>query len=209
MQAAADGTKIASTDHTVHPIIAQRWSPRAFSAREVATTTLRSVLEAARWSPSAANRQPWHFIVATKDDTAAHERITGVLMDLNTRWARHAPVLMLVVVKQYTDQDGNPTNKELYDAGLAVGSLTFEAVSNGLAVHQMGGFYANKAREAFNIPEGFEPVAAIALGYEGNPHDLPEDLRERELAPRTRKPIHEFVFGDEWGKSSPIVTSLT
>jgi nitroreductase len=207
MDAVAERSRVAELNHPVHDIIAGRWSPRAFNGQPVADATLRSLLEAARWAPSAANQQPWHFIVAKAEDADAHDRLVNVLMDLNIRWARHAPVLIMVVAKQYTDRDGNPSSRALYDAGLAVGSLTFEAGARGVAVHQMGGFHTDKAREAFAIPDGYEPVAVLALGYEGDPETLPEDLRERERAPRTRKAMHEFVFADEWGKPSPLVTA--
>lgn len=207
MQATLEQTRAAEADHPIHPLIAERWSPRAFSERPVAPETLRSVLEAARWAPSAANMQPWHFLVATADEPVAFERMVNVLMEGNIRWARQAPVLMLVVAKLYTDREGNPTPRSLYDVGLAVGTLTVQASAHGLAVHQMGGFHADKARETFEIPEGYEPVAAIALGYVGDPHTLPEDLRTRELAPRTRKPLNEFVFGDTWGQAARVTAA--
>lgn len=198
-------TRAADADHPVHPLIASRWSPRAYSERPVSRETLRSVLEAGRWAPSAANMQPWHFIVASKAESEAYRRLLGVLMEGNTRWAQQAPVLLLAVAKLYTDREGNVNQRSFYDLGLAVGTLTVQATALGLAVHQMGGFYAEKAREAFHIPDGYEPLAAIAIGYEGDPETLPEDLRERERAPRTRRPLAEFVFDGEWGQPSPLV----
>src|SRR5947207_2694730 len=87
----------ASAEPQVHDLLRRRWSPRAFAERPVEPTKIRSVLEAARWAPSSANQQPWSFVVATKEDGAAHERLLGILMEGNVRWARHAPVLMLVV----------------------------------------------------------------------------------------------------------------
>jgi nitroreductase len=153
------------------------------------------------------NSQPWHFIVATKDDPDAHIRLLNTLMEGNIRWAHRAPVLMLVVVKQYKNRDGTLSSRSLYDAGLAVGALTFEAGARGLAVHQMGGFYDDKVRRTFSVPEGYEPAAAIALGYAGDPDTLPEDLRQRELAPRTRKDLSEFVFSGEWGRAADLVSA--
>ena len=125
-------------------------------------------------------------------------------MEGNVRWARHAPVLILVVARLYTDRDGRPSQRSLYDAGLAVANLTTQATALGLVVHQMGGFYADRAREEFAIPDGYEPVAVLALGYLGDPESLPEDLRTRETAVRTRKPLEEFVFSGRWGHTSSL-----
>ena len=93
----------------------------------------------------------------------------------------------------------------LYDLGLAVAHLTTQATALGLAVHQMGGFDLLKARDGFDIPAGYEPVAMIAVGYQGDPATLPDDLRERELAPRTRHAPDTFVYGAQWGEASPLM----
>ncbi len=188
------------TAQPIHDLLRLRWSPRAFADRPVEPEKLRSVLEAARWAPSAANQQPWHFVVARREDSAAFERLLGTLMEGNVRWAKDAPVLLLVVAKQYTDREGNATLRSLYDAGLAVGNLSAQATALGLHLHQMGGFHHDKAREALRIPDGYEPVAMIALGYLGDHETLPDDLRQRELAPRSRKPLQEFVFTGQWGE---------
>ena len=194
----------ASAERQVHDLLRRRWSPRAFAERPVEPTKIRSVLEAARWAPSSANQQPWSFVIATKEDSAEHARLLGMLMEGNVRWAHNAPVLMLVVARLYTDRDGRPSQRSLYDVGLAVANLTTQATALGLFVHQMGGFYADKARAEFAMPDGYEPVAVLALGYLGDPETLPEDLRARETALRTRKPLEEFVFSGRWGYNSPL-----
>jgi nitroreductase len=79
-----------------------------------------------------------------------------------------------------------------------------EATAQGLSLHQMAGFSHEKARETFSIPESAEAVVAIALGYAGDPNSLPEDLRQRELTPTTRKPITEFVFEGRWGNRAGV-----
>jgi nitroreductase len=196
MIATPTGRKPADTQHPIHDLIRERWSPRAFADRPVQADDLRSVLEAARWAASASNQQPWHFIVATKEHPADHVRFVATLMDGNVRWAQHAPVLILVVAKLY-EHPGKERNS-YYDVGMAVGNLVTQAAHLGLATHQMGGFYVDKARETLNIPEGYEPLAMIAIGYPGDPTMLPDDLRERELAPRNRKPLDEFVFAGSW-----------
>jgi nitroreductase len=188
----------ASAEPQVHDLLRRRWSPRAFADRPVAQGTLHSVLEAARWAASAVNQQPWSFVVATREDAAAHARMVATLMELNVRWAHQAPVLLLVAAKLYEWPGKEHTS--FYDVGLAVANLVTQATHLGLVTHQMGGFYADTAREVLGIPAGYEPLAVIALGYPGDHEALPEDLRERELAPRSRKPQREFVFAGRWGE---------
>ena len=190
--------KPAEAEHPIHDLIRERWSPRAFADRPVAQGTLHSVLEAARWAASAANQQPWSFVVATREDAEAHARMVSTLMEGNVRWAQHAPVLILVVAKLY-ERPGKE-HISFYDVGMAVGNLVTQASHLGLVTHQMGGFHADTAREVLGIPAGYEPLAVIALGYPGDHEALPEDLRERELAPRSRKLQREFVFAGRWGE---------
>jgi nitroreductase len=166
---------------------------------------LRSLLEAARWAPSSYNEQPWSFIVATKDGPEEHGRLLSCLVEGNVRWAQHAPVLMLSVATLAFERNQKPNRHAFHDVGLAVENLVIQGMTLGLFVHQMAGFHVNKAREEYGIPEGHEPVAAIAIGYLGDPGRLPDDLRERELAPRTRKPMESFVFSGRWGQASPLV----
>jgi nitroreductase len=162
------------------------------------------VFEAARWAPSSNNEQPWAYLVATKDDA---ENFAKMLGEFNAGWARHASVLALSVAHLKTQREGKPNRVALHDVGSATAQLTFEANARGLQVHQMAGFDAEKARQTFAIPADWEPVAAIAIGYPGNPESLPEKLRERELAPRTRKPLGEFVMTGGWGHTAPFVAT--
>jgi len=191
--------KPADASYPIHDLISERWSPRAFADRPVEREKLYSILEAARWAASAGNQQPWHFIIATKENADDHERLVATLWDRNVLWAKYAPVLILVVAKLY-DRPGKEYTS-FYDTGMAVGNLVTQAVDLGLVTHQMGGFDADKARETLGIPEGYQPLAMIALGYPGTPDVLPDDLRERELAPRSRKPLEEFVFEGRWEQS--------
>jgi nitroreductase len=179
--------KPADFSHPIHDLISERWSPRAFADRAVEREKLYSILEAARWAASAANQQPWYFVVGIKENAEDHARLVTTLWDRNIIWAQHAPVLILVVARLY-DRSGKEYTS-YYDVGMAVGNLVTQAVDLGLVTHQMGGFDADKACEALGIPEGYQPLAVIALGYPGTPDALPDDLRERELAPRSRKPL--------------------
>lgn len=190
--------KPAPTHHDVHELIRTRWSPRAFSGEPVSDAALRSVLEASRWAPSCFNEQPWRFIVARREDHAEFDRLLSCLSESNQRWAKNAAVLMISVAAKTFARNGKPNRHALHDVGLAAAQLTLQATALGLAVHQMAGFSTERARELFAIPELFEPVAAIALGYSGSPDALPDDLRERELAGRSRKPQRDFVFSGNW-----------
>jgi len=198
--------KLAETQYPIHDLLRRRWSPRAFSDRRVEPDKLRSLWEAARWSPSSYNEQPWSFIVATKEDEAEYARLLSCLVEGNIEWAQHAPVLMVSVARLSFEEDGKPNRHAFHDVGQAVANLIVQATALGLVVHQMAGIFPDKIRKLYGIPEGYEAVAGIALGYPGAPEILPERLRQRELAPRSRKPIQDFVFSGRWGRPSPIVT---
>jgi nitroreductase len=193
--------KPAENQFPIHELIRERWSPRAFSAEMVEPEKLLSLFEAARWAASCFNEQPWSFIVATKDNKEEFERVLGCLVEANARWAQHAPVLMLSVASLNFAHNGKPNRHAFHDVGQAVASLTVQATTLGLVVHQMAGFSPAKARTEFAIPDDYEAVAAIALGYQGDPASLPDDLRQKELAPRTRRPADSFVFRRKWGQT--------
>jgi nitroreductase len=197
--------KRAPTDFPVHDFIAERWSPRAFSDKPVAPAVLASLFEAARWAPSSSNEQPWTYIVATKEDAEDFAKLVSVLVPFNVTWAQHAPVLALAVAELAFAKNGTPNRNAQYDVGAASAWLTVEATSRGLFVHQMAGYEHDKARQVFGIPAGWEPIAAMAIGYPGEPESLPQPLRDREVAPRTRKPISEFVMSGSWGKKAPFL----
>lgn len=192
--------KHTPTDHPIHELLSSRWSPRAFGDEPVTEEQLRALLEAARWAPSAFNEQPWRFIVARREDGAAHEQLASVLFDSNRRWAASAPVLMLGVTATHLARTGNPNRHAQHDLGQAIAHMCVQATALGLGVHQMGGFDADLARERFGIPEGFEPMTAIAIGPFGDPEQLEDDLRQRELSPRSRRAQEEFVFTGAWGE---------
>jgi nitroreductase len=199
--------KPVATDVALHELIRNRWSPRAFAEKPASPEVLRSLFEAARWAPSSNNEQPWVYLVATKDNPENFAKMLGVLVEFNAGWAKHAPVLALSVAHLKMQREGKPNRVAMHDVGSASAQLTFEANARGLQVHQMAGFDGVKARETFAIPPDWEPVAAMAIGYPGDPESLPEKLRERELAPRTRKPLGEFVMSGSWGHTAPFVAT--
>jgi nitroreductase len=197
--------KPAQTKHPIEPLIARRWSPRAFEERPVESEKLKSLFEAARWAPSSNNEQPWRFLTATKESRSDYDRLFSCLSEGNAKWVFRAPVLMLSVASLFFEDDGKPNRHAMHDTGLAVENLVLQATALGLQAHQMAGYDVERARKECQIPSGFEPVAMIAVGYPGDPAILPEYLHERELKPRERQPIEDFVFSASWGRSSPLV----
>jgi nitroreductase len=150
------------------------------------------------------NEQPWRFVVANLlDDPEGHARIASTLVPFNASWAVRAPVLMIVAAKTAFSHNGAPNHSALYDAGQAVALLSMQATTFGLALHQMGGFDRDRARVLLGIPEGYEPIVALALGYPGDAGDLSPELRAREAAPRSRRPSGELVFGGQWDQPLP------
>ena len=197
--------KQASPDHPIHELIAQRWSPYAFADRPVSDDDLRSLFEAARWAASSYNEQPWTYILATKREPDEFDRLLSCLVEGNQGWAADAPVLALGCTNLRFTRNGKPNAAAIHDLGLASATLTLEATARGLVVHQMIGILPDKARELYLIPEGVQPVTGLAIGYAADPSTLSEKYRERDLAPRSRKPLNEFVFDGEWGVASKIM----
>jgi nitroreductase len=182
----------------IHDVLARRASAHAFSPRTVPPAALRSILEAARWAPSSFNAQPWAFIVATKEQPAQHEAILGALMDVNRRWAMDAPVLIVTVARTAYPHNGSPNRHAWHDVGMATANLLTQATALGLVAGPMGGFDPKAAREKLAIPEGWEPVAVLALGY-------PAEIEAPNAAadkPRQRNPLEQFVFSGRWGQSA-------
>jgi nitroreductase len=195
----------APAQFPVQELIANRWSPRAFADQVVAPETLRSLFEAARWAPSSSNEQPWSFIVAVRNDPENFEKALQPLVEFNVNWAKHAAVLGFAVCELAFAKNKAPNRNAQYDTGAAMAFLSVEATARGLFVHQMAGFDPETAREVFNIPAGFDAIAAFAIGYPGDANSLPQPLRDRETAPRFRKPIRDFVMTGEWGHPAPFV----
>lgn len=183
----------ADTDAPLITPLVERWSPRAYDPTAViGDGTLRTLLEAARWAPSAGNSQPWRFIVArrgTREFTVVHD----ALMGYNRAWADSAAAL-IVNVAEVSDEQGAPRRWAHYDLGAAVAHLSVQAQHEGLHTHQMGGFDGARLREAFGLGEQLEVVSITALGKLGDADTLPEPLREREVAPRSRKALDEIVI---------------
>jgi nitroreductase len=194
----------AVTDYPVHELIASRWSPYSFANRSVSDEDLRSLFEAARWAASSYNEQPWSYMVAKKEEADEFGRLLSCLVEGNQKWAKSASVLALGISRLNSARNNEPNRAAIHDLGLATANLVLEATARGLAAHQMIGILPNKVRELYSVPEGYEPMTAVAIGYAGDPINLPEGMRARDEARRPRKPSKEFVFGGKWGETSSL-----
>jgi nitroreductase len=184
----------------VHELIAERWSPRAFSDKPVASEDLKKIFTAASWAASSSNEQPWRFLVGHKGDEV-YAKILDCLVEFNQNWAKSAPILILTLAKTTFSKEGNPTNAwALHDTGAASANMCLQAVALGIHTHGMAGFDKDKVRTHFNLPAEYTEGAVWALGYLGDLATLPDYMQKMELAPRERNPLEELVF-TEFGKS--------
>ncbi len=196
--------KQADTQYQIHDLLRRRWSPRAFDDRPIEPEKLQSLFEAARWAPSSNNGQPWRFLVGVKENKAEYDRLFNCLVEGNQQWASRAPVLLLsVATLQF--EDGSMNRHALHDTGMATENLVIQATALGLVAHLMAGFRIDQARADCQIPEGYEPVAMMAIGYPGDPALLPDRLRAREGQPRVRRPVTEFVYSTMWRQPSSLL----
>jgi len=194
----------APVDYPVHELIRKRWSPYAFSDRTVSIDDLQSIFEAARWSASCFNEQPWYYIVARREQTEEFEKMLSCLTEGNQKWAKNVPVLAIGVVRKNFSRNEKPNRHAFHDLGQASAYLTVEATARGLQVHQMAGFHRDMVQELYGIPDDAEPVTALAIGYADDSDTTPEDLRAKDKVRRGRRPITESVFEGKWRKTSGI-----
>ena len=194
--------KVASTTVPVHPLVAERWSPRGFDREhELGDEALDALLEAARWAPSSSNSQPWRFLVTRRGEDA-HGRLFAALAPGNQAWAGTASALVLVAARTATD-DGDPQPWALYDTGQAVATLVTQAQADGLSVHQMGGFDTAAVRAEFGLDGTLTPIVILAVGRRDGTAELPEPLADREAAPRARRPLSDLLLLPAAAESMP------
>lgn len=195
----------AITGVSINELAAQRWSPRAFdAAKGVNAAQQAALMEAARWSPSCFGAEPWRFLSWNRaTDAAGWQQAFDCLSDNNKKWADKVPLLFLACASSVFEHNGQPNRWAQYDTGMAALSLSLEAVAQGLVAHQMGGFDIAKVRQAFAIPDDFMPMAMIAVGYQAAADTIAdEETRQKELKPRSRRPVGERFYGGVWGKAA-------
>jgi nitroreductase len=177
-----------------------RKSTRALSPAPVERSAVWRLLEAARWAPSARNEQPWRFVIVRRDQSEQFGKLIGSMHLYNQEWAKNASLLIAVIVKKNWGDDGGVNPYAFYDCGQAVAHLTVQAQSEGISIRQVGSFDTVKAAEILETPSDLNPFLLLALGTPGDPNDLPEQLRNMELAPRSRKALFEIAYQEKWNK---------
>lgn len=192
--------KPAITQQAIHELLANRWSGRAYDAdQSVSKEQVLSLLEAARWAPSCFGDQPWRYVVCNKaDNLQAWQAAFDCLVPGNQGWAVNAPVLLLICADTLFGHNDKPNKWAAYDTGAATENLCLQATALGLMAHQMGGFDADKARATFNVPERYQILAMVTVGYQASVDSLSGEVKERELAARSRKPLEELFFNGVW-----------
>lgn len=193
--------KPAPTTVPLAELLARRWSARAIDAAQpVSRADCLALLEAARWAPSCFGDQPWRFVVWDRfRDQESWAQASIALAEGNRVWANAAPVLILVAAAGTFRQNGRDNRWAQYDSGAAAENLCLQATELGLVVHQMGGFDVEIIAQVAGLPAEVRPMAMIAVGHPASVEVLPEALRERELAPRTRLPLAELFFDGRYG----------
>ncbi len=180
------------SDYPIHPLILNRWSPRAMSGEPISETELMSLFEAARWAPSSYNNQPWRFLYA-KRETPHWEKFFNLLIDFNKHWCDKAAVLGVIASEKIFEKTKKPSPTHSLDAGAAWENLALEGNSRNLVVHGMEGFDYEKARKILKVPEEFEVLAMFAVGKRAPKENLTPDLQKKEV-PSTRKKVSEIAF---------------
>jgi nitroreductase len=177
----------------VPELILQRWSPRAFADKDISSEDLTRLFEAARWAASSYNEQPWRFFVGRRGDET-YKKIFESLVEFNQSWAKSAPVLILSIARKAFTHSGQANYHALYDTGAATALLALQATALGLHAHSMAGYDHEKARSLFQIPAEYETGAVTAVGYFGNTDQLQDQMKQNEIAPRSRKAVSEIAL---------------
>ncbi len=179
-------------------VITARRSSRAFADRPVEPEKIERMIEAARWSPSCANRQPWRYVIVQKD--APSRPGLEAALDPGNAWAKRAPVLVVAAARRADGSVVESREYFLHDTGLATMSLLYRGVDQGLVVHPMAGWKEGAVREALAMPGDTVPIAVVAAGYPGRHEELDEETRRKDEKPRVRKGAAEIAFSGRWGE---------
>ncbi len=197
-------TRFADTAYPLTPLLDERWSPRAFTEDDVSLNQLGSILEAARWSASCFNAQPWRLLVGHKTESPqTYTKIFNTLVEFNQAWCQPVPVLVLAVARTTFPHNGKSNPHAWHDVGMATTSMMIQGQAMGIHSHSMAGFDAEATYDAFAIPRNeYEPVAVTAFGYAALPEVLTEadGIQASETAPRVRQPLNQMAFAEHFGQ---------
>lgn len=194
------------SDPRILDLLRERRSPSVFDPHhELSDTDLTALLEAARWSPSCGNAQPWAFVVCRRGDEA-HGHLTVALSRGNSGWVPSASAV-LVTVARTTPDGGKPSFADYarYDLGQAVAHLCIQAASLGLGVHQFAGFDHDELTAAYGVPPEWTVVSGVAIGRPwpvAERRDVDASMAEREHRERKRKPLSQIAFGARFGEAA-------
>jgi len=180
--------------YPIDPIFKYRWSPRSFDPAPIPREVLMTIFEAARWTMSCFNDQPWMFVVADTDDQM--DKFRGLLTGANQVWAKDVPVLGFIFARRRFAHNDKDNDWGAFDCGAAWMALTLQARMLGLYTHGMAGFDQKKVYEALNVPESdYRALIAFALGRIGDKEKLPDEMQKQEQ-PSDRVALFETVnFG--------------
>lgn len=179
-------------EEKLHPLVRQRYSPRSYSPLTISEDDMQLLLEAARLAPSSSNIQPWRFVYAHRGSEVFNNMVEG-LMPANQIWAAKAAVLLFTACNDMMPSGDKPNTYAQHDTATATAWLNMQAMHMGMFLRYMGGYDKNKMREITQLPENHTPLAVVAIGYLGNPANLPEDIAKPDLKPRTRKQMEEIA----------------
>ncbi|MBC7775098.1 MAG: nitroreductase family protein [Phycisphaerae bacterium] len=185
--------KTAITRHPVIELIKNRWSARAFSDQNLTDEHLLTLVEAASWAPSSINEQPWRYRYGLRG-SALFEQMWDCLLIGNQPWAKNAAALMVCTAKKTFTKNGKTNRHAMHDTGMANAFLILQATDMGIYGHIMAGYDPVKLRETFHLSDDEEDLCVIALGFLGTPDQLEEPFRTREVTPRSRRAVDDFVL---------------
>ncbi len=188
--------------HTIIEPIRKRYSTVIFDHRPVENEKLQRIFEAARWSASSFNEQPWRFVIFDRNNEERFNAALSTLAEFNRSWAKNAPLLVVAVAKENFSHNNKPNRHSWYDVGQAVSALSIQAAAEDIYLRQMAGFDAAAVTDLLGLPEGYRPVAVMALGYRGAVETAEDELQKRERSVRSRMEISEFIFQNGWEKAA-------
>lgn len=199
--------KNADSSQKLSKNIYERWSPRSFNKeKKVSKEQIITLAEAARWSASCANEQPWNYIfVNSHIDENTYNKLFDCLDKGNQNWCVNVNTFAVVIARDFFQAKAIHNRWAGFDAGSSTTSLHIQAREMGLVTHPMGGFDVDKIKTNFNVPNNHEVFAIIAIGYQDTEDKIIEPYSTREKEERKRKELSENFFFGDWGSSIEII----
>ena len=185
-------SKQTDVSEILHPLLENRWSPRAFDGQALTEEEMKNILQGARWAASSMNEQPWMYYYSLAG-TEGFEQLFDCLMPGNQPWCKNAGALIVATRNQLFTKNGKKNVTADHDLGMANAQLSLQALHQNVYCHFIGGFDRAKTNELLNLPEGSDAICMIALGRMGTAEDLEEPYLSREKAARSRKSISEIA----------------